>query len=106
MEFDRISRTEFEREAAALGIRHGFKDARCLGEYRSFQTTGALYSDTPYDWLLICRGATLDREGYTPPGRPPCRVRHLRLRPPFLQMPLTIRHKTTKGAPQCPPSSP
>lgn len=69
MDFAPLSRPDFQQAAADLGIRTAFKDARCFGEYRSYVATGAPYDDTAYDWLMIRRGATLAREGYTPPAR-------------------------------------
>ena len=69
MKFAPMTRTEFEQAARQLGIRAAFGDARCLGEYRAYKATGAPYSDTPYQWLLIRRGATLAAEGFTPPAR-------------------------------------
>lgn len=64
-----LSRGEFEKAAAALGIRAPFGDPRCYGEYTAYQATGEPYSDTPYQWLLIRRGVALAAEGYTPPAR-------------------------------------
>lgn len=66
-----ISRSEFERLAAQLGIRHPFKDPRCLGEYRAYEATGEYYADTAYYRLMVARGAALAAEGYTPPAAPP-----------------------------------
>ncbi|MDT0477418.1 helix-turn-helix domain-containing protein [Streptomyces sp. DSM 41014] len=64
-----LTRAEFEQEAAKLGIRSTFKDTRCHGEYLAYQATGAPYDDTPYQWLLIRRGATLAAEHFTPQVR-------------------------------------
>ncbi|WP_086732874.1 hypothetical protein [Streptomyces glaucescens] len=64
-----LTRTDFEQAAAALGIRSPFNDTRCHGEFLAYQSTNAPYADTPYQWLLIRRGATLAAEGFTPPPR-------------------------------------
>lgn len=69
MDFAPLSRASFEQAAAEIGIRHPFKDTRCFGEYQAFQAAGAPYDDSPYQWLLIRRGATLAAEDYTPPAR-------------------------------------
>ncbi|WP_157882488.1 hypothetical protein [Streptomyces silvensis] len=67
-EFAPLSRAEFEQAAAELGRRTTPKDARCHGEYVAYTATGAPYTDTPYWWLLIRRGATLASEGFTRPA--------------------------------------
>lgn len=64
-----LTRSEFEQAAAELGIRATFKDTRCHGEYAAYQATGKPYNDTPYQWLLIRRGAALAADEYTPPAR-------------------------------------
>lgn len=62
-----ISRSEFERLAAQLGIRHPFKDARCVGEYRLHKDEPA--SSDAYTALMVARGAALDAEGATLPAK-------------------------------------
>lgn len=69
-----LSRTEFEQAAAELGVLATFNDVRCHGEYLAYQATGEPYMDTPYQWLMIRRGATLAADGYTPPA--PRRLPH------------------------------
>ncbi|WP_433363907.1 helix-turn-helix domain-containing protein [Streptosporangium sp. CA-115845] len=62
-----ISRDEFEAAVAKLGIRHPFKDARCIAEYRTYEATGSYSADTEYDRLMVARGKALHEAGWTPP---------------------------------------
>lgn len=66
-----ISRADFESAATALPYGTAVKDVRCYNEYRSYQAIGEPYADTPQDWLMIRRGATLAAEGYVRPERRP-----------------------------------
>jgi len=62
-----ISRDEFERRAADLGIRATFKDARCIGEYDVYVRSGLYYDDTPYNRLMVARGKAAKAEGVPVP---------------------------------------
>lgn len=69
MEIKPITRGQFEAAAVNLGIRHPFKDARCLAEYRAYQAGGEYYIDDEYNHLMVARGKALADEGYVPPTR-------------------------------------
>lgn len=62
-----LTRAEFEAEARKIGIRHAFKDARALGEYKAYVRTGEPPGDD-YTLLMVRRGAALAAEGHTAPA--------------------------------------